>query len=95
MIILVLKKFFAQFPADKTRCVMESSSVWYGVYMFMTEKLGFGVVSNPYYTKAIVASKKKTDKVDAMTLADLHRGNLCLVQKTMRNLIKDLYHLQI
>ena len=32
------------------------------------------VLSNPYHTKAIAASKKKTDKIDAHTLADLHRG---------------------
>ncbi|MDI1494718.1 MAG: Transposase [Cenarchaeum symbiont of Oopsacas minuta] len=31
-------------------------------------------LSNPYQTKAIASSKKKTDKVDAMILADLYRG---------------------
>ena len=76
-------KFFDQFPITKTRCVMESSSVWYGLYMFMTEKLGFDVVvSNPYQTKAISAAKKKTDKVAAVTLADLLRTDylpLCYV----------------
>ena len=46
--------------------VMESSSVWYGVYRFITDVLGYKVVlSNPYLTKAIIPSKKKTDKIDA------------------------------
>ncbi len=66
---------FKQFPADKTRYVMESSSVWYGLYRYMTDELGFDVVlSNPYQTKAIAASKKKTDKVDSKILAELLRG---------------------
>ena len=51
--------------------------------MFMTEKLGLNVVvSNPYQTKAISAAKKKTDKVAAVTLADLLRTDylsLCYV----------------
>ncbi len=71
-----LKKFFAQFTPLNTRCVMESSSVWYWLYRYLTDELGFDVVlSNPYQTKAIAESKKKTDKVDAWTLADLLRGN--------------------
>ena len=75
-----VKKFFARFTTDKIRCVMESSSVWYGLYMYMTEKLGIDVVlSNPYQTKAIAASKKKTDKIDAVILADLLRGDFIAV----------------
>lgn len=70
-----VRKFFSQFPRDRTRCVMESSSVWYGLFMYMTDTLGLDVIlSNPYQTKAIAASKKKTDRVDARILADLHRG---------------------
>jgi transposase len=54
---------------------MESSSVWYGLYRYMTDTLKMDVIlSNPYQTKAIAASKKKTDRVDARILADLHRG---------------------
>ena len=70
-----VKKFFSQFPKDTTRCVMESSSVWYGLFRYMTDTLGFDVIlSNPYQTKAIAASKKKTDRIDARILADLYRG---------------------
>ena len=46
----------------------------------MTEELGIDVVlSNPYQTKAIAASKKKTDKIDAVILADLLRGDFIAV----------------
>ena len=38
-----VRKFFARFTTDKIRCVMESSSVWYGLYMYMTEELGIDV----------------------------------------------------
>lgn len=70
-----VRRFFSQFPRDRTRCVMESSSVWYGLYRYMTDTLNMDVIlSNPYQTKAIAASKKKTDRVDARILADLHRG---------------------
>ena len=52
---------------------MESSSVWYGTYRFLTDELGYKNVtlSNPYLTKAIAASKK-TDKIDARILAVRH-----------------------
>ena len=53
---------------------MESSSVWYRLYRYITDKMGYNVVlSNPWATKIIAASKKKTDKRDAVTLADLLR----------------------
>lgn len=59
----------------RARYVMESSSVSHGLYRFMSVELGLDVVmSNPYQTKAIAASKKKTDKVDAAVLSDLLRG---------------------
>ncbi len=58
---------------------MESSSVWYGTYRFLTDELGYKNVtlSNPYLTKAIAASKK-TGKIDAMILArSFARGIHC------------------
>ena len=65
---------FSKLPAD-SRFVMESSSVWYGMYRFLTDKLGLDVMlSNPLATKRIAESKKKTDRVDAAVLADLLRG---------------------
>ena len=58
-----------------TKYVMESSSVWEAAYRFMTETLGLDVtLSNPHTTLLIAKSKKKTDKVDAVVLADMHRG---------------------
>lgn len=69
-----IKRFFAKFPRN-TRYVMESSSLWYGLYRYMTDELGMDVtVSNPFANKVIASSKKKTDKVDARILADLDRG---------------------
>ena len=56
-----------------TRIVLESSSVWYGVYRHIQEA-GFDVtLSNPVQTKAITYAKIKTDKRDAKTLAELLR----------------------
>lgn len=70
-----IKKHFADIPIH-ANIVMESSSVWYNTYRFLTDELGYKSVtlSNPYLTKAIAASKKKTDKIDAKILADLLRG---------------------
>ncbi len=70
-----IKKYFSDIPIH-ANLVMESSSVWYDTYRFMTDELGYKNVtlSNPYLTKAIAASKKKTDKIDAKILADLLRG---------------------
>ncbi len=69
-----IRQMFSKIPLSAS-IVMESSSVWYGVYRFMTDVLGYKVVlSNPYLTKAIAASKKKTDKIDVAVLADLLRG---------------------
>ena len=54
-----VRRFFSQFPRNRARCVMESSSVWYGLYRYMTDVLKMDVIlSNPYQTKAIAASKK-------------------------------------
>ena len=62
----VLKKELARMPKD-TQYVIESSSVWGGgVYNCMVHDLGLDVIlSNPYKTRLIAESKKKTDKVDA------------------------------
>ena len=69
-----VEKEFSRLPAG-ARYVMESSSVWYGMYRFLRDRLGLDVMlSNPLATKRIAESKKKTDKVDAEILADLLRG---------------------
>ena len=70
----VLKKEIEHMPKD-TRYVIESSSVWEGIYNCMAHYLGLDVIlSNPYKTRLIAESKKKTDKVDAFILADMLRG---------------------
>ena len=59
----------------QARYVMESSSVWVGTYRLMTEEMKLDVtLSNPRTTLLIAKSKKKTDKVDAVVLADMHRS---------------------
>ena len=56
---------FAVMPKGSRR-VIESSSVWYEVFRFIRDDLGYEtILSNPTQTKAIASSKKKTDKVDA------------------------------
>ena len=71
-----IRKHFAGTIPISANIVMESSSIWYDTYRFLADELGYQNVtlSNPYLTKAIAASKKKTDKVDAKVLADLLRG---------------------
>ncbi len=53
-----IKKHFADISLY-ANIVMESSSVWYSTYRFLTDELGYKNVtlSNPYLTKAIAASK--------------------------------------
>ena len=49
--------------------VLESSSVWWVTYRLMTEDMGLDVIlSNPYRTKIIAESKKKTDKLTRASL---------------------------
>jgi hypothetical protein len=60
---------------EKVRVVMESSSVWYNIYSYLSEERHLNVVlSNPVKTRAIASAKIKTDKLDAAKLADLLRG---------------------
>lgn len=57
----------------RTEIVIESSSTWYHAYELLS-KNHHVVLSNPVKTKAIASAKVKTDKVDALTLANLLRG---------------------
>jgi transposase len=53
---------------------MESSCVWYNVYRYLSDEKRFDVVlSNPIKTRAIASAKIKTDKLDAIKLANLLR----------------------
>ena len=52
-----IRKVFSIIPKN-SKCVMESSSVWYGVFRFMRDELNLDVIlSNPYHTKATVDRK--------------------------------------
>jgi transposase len=53
--------------------VMESSPSWYWLYEILSRKHKV-LLSNPTKTKAIASAKLKTDKVDALMLANLLRG---------------------
>jgi transposase len=53
--------------------VMESSPSWYWLYEILSRKHKV-LLSNPVKTKAIASAKLKTDKVDALMLANLLRG---------------------
>ena len=78
----LIKTEFLAYPKD-AKYVLESSSVWYGVYRFLTDSLNLDVVlSNPYQTRLIAESKKKIDKVDAKILADMLRTGYCYMLRT-------------
>ena len=67
--------FFDNLNDKKTRIVMESSCVWYNIYRYLSDEKRFNVVlSNPIKTRAIASAKIKTDKLDAIKLANLLRG---------------------
>ena len=53
--------------------VIESSSAWYHIYELLSKRYKV-TLSNPVKTKAIASAKVKTDRLDALTLADLLRG---------------------
>ena len=64
----IIEQEFSAFPKN-AKYVLESSSVWYGIYQKLVVGLGLDVVlSNPYLTRLIAKSKKKTDRFDAHAL---------------------------
>lgn len=60
----------------KTRCVVESSTSCFQVYDALQDSGVRVRVAHPLRVKAIASAKVKTDKVDAITLAQLERANL-------------------
>lgn len=66
-------KDFSESLPEKSDVVIESSSTWYWAYRVLSERHNV-VLSNPLKTKAIASAKVKTDKIDALTLANLLRG---------------------
>jgi hypothetical protein len=63
-----------QHPGNNTKLVMESSGMWYNIYECLSKRHLDVRLSNPAKTRAITSAKIKTDKLDAVTLADLLRG---------------------
>jgi len=61
-------------PNSKTKVVMESSGMWYKIYECLSKRHLDVRLSNPVKTRAIASAKIKTDKLDAVKLADLLRG---------------------
>jgi transposase len=73
--IKVNEFFDSLHPGNNTKIVMESSCVWYNIYEYLSEERQLDVsLSNPFKTRAIASAKIKTDKLDAVKLADLLRG---------------------
>ena len=68
-----VKEELSKLPKN-AKYVIESSSVWYGMYRMLTDEMNLDVIlSNPYANR-LIAESKKTDRVDARILADLLRG---------------------
>lgn len=73
-LIKVNEFFDTLHPGNNTKVVMESSGMWYNIYKILREKNLDVRLSNPTKTRAIASAKIKTDKLDAVKLADLLRG---------------------
>jgi len=70
---------------EGAKYVMESSSVWYGTFRYMRDGMGCDMtLSNPFNTKIIATSLKKTDRVDAFQLANMLRGGYIAVSRAFR-----------
>jgi transposase len=61
-------------PNSKIKVVMDSSGMWYNIYECLSKRHLDVRLSNPVKTRAIASAKIKTDKLDAIKLADLLRG---------------------
>jgi transposase len=83
-----IQNFLGFVPSTKFKIAIEACGLSRGVYNLLTE-LGYDVVvANPVKTNRI-AGKKKTDKVDSKTLADLLRtGYLPLVYVPSDEILK-------
>jgi transposase len=70
-----VNEFFDSFhPSSSTKIVMESYCMWYNIYECLRKRHLDIRLSNPTKTRAIASAKIKTDKLDAVKLADLLRG---------------------
>jgi transposase len=73
--LIKVNEFFDRLhPRSNTKIVMESSGMWYNIYECLSKRHLDVRLSNPTKTRAIASAKIKTDKLDAVKLADLLRG---------------------
>jgi len=72
--IKVNEFFDSLHPGNNTKIVMESCGMWYNIYECLRKRQLNVRLSNPVKTRAIASAKIKTDKLDAVKLADLLRG---------------------
>jgi transposase len=73
-LIKVNKFFDSLHSGSNTKVVMESSGMWFNIYESLTKRQLDVRLSNPVKIRAIASAKIKTDKLDAIKLADLLRG---------------------
>jgi len=66
-----IERFFADI--EDAKIAIESSSAWYHIYESLSKRFQV-VLSNPVKTKTIASAKDKTERLDALTLANLLRG---------------------
>jgi transposase len=73
--LIKVNEFFDRLhPGNNTKVVMESCGMWYNIYECLSQRHLDVRLSNPAKTRAIASAKIKTDKLDAVKLADLLRG---------------------
>jgi len=60
--------------STNTKVILESTGMWYNIYECLRKKHLDVRLSNPTKTRAIASVKIKTDKLDAIKLAELLRG---------------------
>ncbi len=64
-------------PKNETTIAIEACSVWQYIYDYLHDSGYFDLIlANPYQVRIIANSRKKTDRHDAKTLADLARTNM-------------------
>ena len=68
-------RYFAELP-DSTRATVEATSSWYWLRDLLHQEGVPLTLAHAKFVKAIAYAKVKTDAVDALTLAQLHRVDL-------------------
>ena len=73
--MIKMNEFFDSLsPGNNTKVVTESSGIWYNIYECLSKRYLDIRLSNPAKTITIASAKIKTDKLDAIKLADLLKG---------------------